>query len=88
MSDDTGPLLWAVDVMSESIVDIDSELNKLPLADKQRLGRFFCIDDRHRGLVSYLLQRAIVRNHLQVSTDEGIEINKTAEVRHTFLVQL
>jgi phosphopantetheinyl transferase len=84
-----GHLLWVVNVAVEGKADLDHELksptSSLSLSERQRLSKYFNMDDRYRGLVSCLLQRAVTREYLGVRTHDGINIMRTPEVSDAVL---
>ena len=79
--------LWAVDLASVGISDEKylRLLDLLPPHVTPEVTKFVFEKDRHRALISRLLQRNLVSQVLNVDFD-SVSISRTREVRHKFVV--
>jgi hypothetical protein len=64
-------------------------LNKMTTTmETKKILSFLFTDDQKRSLVSILIQRAMIRNHLRIPDDIGYSIERTSEVAQCFCYPL
>ena len=81
-------LIWCASAEEIATADMkkdDSDwkfyLNEMTsTVEKMKIMSFLFEADQKRALVSILMQKAIIRDHLKVTDDGGYSINRTAEV--------
>ena len=53
--------------------------------ETKKILSFLFADDQKRSFVSIIIQRAMIRNHLQIQDDNGYSIERTSEVTRRIL---